>query len=54
MRRAEFEADFCAALGQAGDTFHVAAVPGVIDRWQAQALLCANLEIQAGADADRR
>jgi hypothetical protein len=53
-RRAEFEAEFRTALGHADDTFDLTAVHKVIDRWWPQALLCANPEIQAGIDEDRR
>jgi hypothetical protein len=53
-RREEFEAEFRTALGQADDTFDLTAVQKVIDRWWPQALLCANPDIQAGIDEDRR
>lgn len=53
-RREEFEAEFRAALGQADETFDLTAVQKVIDQWWPQALLCANPEIQAGIDEDRR
>lgn len=53
-RREEFEAEFRAALGQADDTFDLTATRKVIDRWWPQALLCANPEIQAGINEDRR
>ncbi len=53
-RRAEFETDFRAALSQADDTLDLAAVQVVLDRWWPLALLCANPEIQAGAEQDRR
>lgn len=52
-RRAAFEADFHAAIVDADDSFDLAAVQKVIDRWWPQALLCANPEIQAGVDEDR-
>jgi hypothetical protein len=53
-RREEFEAEFRAALGQADETFDLTAIHKVLDRWWPQALLCANPEIQAGIDEDRR
>jgi hypothetical protein len=53
-RREEFEAEFRTALSQADDTFDLTAVQKVIDRWWPQALLCANPDIQAGIDEDRR
>ena len=53
-RREEFETEFRAALSQADDTFDLTAVQKTIDRWWPQALLCANPDIQAGIDEDRR
>ncbi|WP_239308201.1 MULTISPECIES: DUF6247 family protein [unclassified Frankia] len=53
-RRAEFEAEFRAALARVDDDLDLAAAQKVIDRWWPQALLCANPEIQAGINADRR
>lgn len=53
-RREEFEAEFRTALSQADDTFGPTAVQKAIDRWWPQALLCANPDVQAGIDEDRR
>ncbi|EIV95329.1 DUF6247 family protein [Frankia sp. QA3] len=53
-QRAEFEADFHAAAVETDDTLDLAPLHRVIDRWWPQAVLCANPEIQAGIDADRR
>ncbi len=53
-QRAEFEADFHAAAVETDDTFDLAPLHRVIDRWWPQAVLCANPEIQVGIDEDRR
>ncbi|WP_131745868.1 DUF6247 family protein [Frankia sp. Cppng1_Ct_nod] len=53
-RRAEFEAEFRAALAHADDRFDLDAVQDVVERWWPMAVLCANPEIQEGIDADRR
>ncbi|ABD13220.1 hypothetical protein ThrDRAFT_00489 [Frankia casuarinae] len=52
--RAEFEAEFHAAAVEADDALDLAPLHRVIDRWWPQAVLCANPEIQAGIDEDRR
>ncbi|WP_241255935.1 DUF6247 family protein [Candidatus Protofrankia californiensis] len=52
-RRAEFEAEFHAAIVAADDAIDLAPLQRVVDRWWPQAVLCANPEIQAGVDVDR-
>lgn len=53
-RRVEFEVEFRAALAQVDDDFDVDALQRVIDCWWPQALLCANPDVQQGANEDRR